>query len=80
MCRVTLTVFRIAAVDGPTAGGGAEALPGVLRYQAQSRRDRCGVRALSTSPYFARTTLGYNTVIVVAPDGASSRTRKVHLP
>jgi N-carbamoylputrescine amidase len=87
VCLQELTLSRYFAVDpgGPRAAGIApEELPGGPTYEfAAEQAARTGAHIHAS--LFERAAdggeLGYNTAIVVAPDGTlAARTRKLHIP
>lgn len=87
VCLQELTLSPYFAVDpaGPLAGGvEAEELPGGPTYRFAARTAaRAGIHVHAS--LYERATqsdqLGYNTAIVVAPDGELvARTRKLHIP
>jgi N-carbamoylputrescine amidase len=87
VCLQELTLSPYFAVDpaGPQAGGvEAEALPGGATYQFAARAARVHDVHVHASLYErapAEDGLGYNTAIIVAPDGQLlARTRKLHIP
>jgi N-carbamoylputrescine amidase len=87
ICLQELTLSRYFAVDpaGPDASGAApEDLPGgtTHRFAAELAADTgVPVHASLYERAEAEDGLGYNTAIVVAPDGSLlARTRKLHIP
>ncbi len=87
ICLQELTLSRYFAVDpaGPDASGAApEELPGgpTHRFAAELAADTgVPVHASLYERAEAEDGLGYNTAIVVAPDGGLlARTRKLHIP
>jgi N-carbamoylputrescine amidase len=91
VCLQELTLSRYFAVtpDGPAAAGAApeplEDGPTVAFARRQAARHGVHVHASlferAAAPDGADDGLGYNTAVVVAPDGTLlARTRKVHLP
>ena len=87
VCLQELTLCRYFAVDpaGPEqAGAEPEQLPGGRTFQFAERMARETGVYVHASLYEradAADGLGFNTAIVVAPDGAlAARTRKLHIP
>jgi N-carbamoylputrescine amidase len=87
VCLQELTLSRYFAVDprGPEqAGAQPEQLPGGRTFQFAERMARATGVYVHASLYEradAADGLGFNTAIVVAPDGAlAARTRKLHIP
>jgi N-carbamoylputrescine amidase len=87
VCLQELTLSRYFAVDpaGPQAVGLApEELPGGATYRFAARMAREAATHIHASLYEradADDGLGYNTAIIVAPDGELvARTRKLHIP
>jgi N-carbamoylputrescine amidase len=87
VCLQELTLSRYFAVDpaGPVAVGLApEELPGGATYRFAARMARETATHVHASLYEradAEDGLGYNTAIIVAPDGELvARTRKLHIP
>jgi N-carbamoylputrescine amidase len=87
VCLQELTLSRYFAVDpaGPEAGGvEPEELPGGATHRFAARmasETRIHVHASLYERADCGDALGYNTAIVVAPDGALvARTRKLHIP
>jgi N-carbamoylputrescine amidase len=87
VCLQELTLSRYFAVDpaGPEqAGAEPEQLPGGRTFQFAERMARETGAYVHASLYEradAPDGLGFNTAIVVAPDGAlAARTRKLHIP
>ncbi len=87
VCLQELTLSRYFAVEpgGPEAAGAApEALPGGPTYEFAARmaaETGAHVHASLYERAEGEDGLGFNTAIVVAPDGAlAARTRKLHIP
>jgi N-carbamoylputrescine amidase len=87
VCLQELTLSRYFAADpaGPTAAGvEPEELPGGPTYRFADRMARATGMHVHASLYERADGpdgLGYNTAIIVAPDGALlARTRKLHIP
>jgi len=87
VCLQELTLSRYFAVDpaGPQAGGvQPEELPGGPTYEFAARAARTSGVHVHASLYErapGEDGLGYNTAIIVAPDGQLlARTRKLHIP
>jgi N-carbamoylputrescine amidase len=87
VCLQELTLSPYFAVDpaGPQAGGvQPEALPGGATYEFAARAARANGVHVHASLYErapGEDGLGYNTAIIVAPDGQLlARTRKLHIP
>jgi N-carbamoylputrescine amidase len=87
VCLQELTLSPYFAVDpaGPQASGvQPEALPGGATYEFAARTARANEVHVHASLYErapGEDGLGYNTAIVVAPDGQLlARTRKLHIP
>ncbi len=87
VCLQELTLSRYFAVDpgGPQAAGAVpEELPGGATYSFAARMARGTGVPIHASLYEradGEDGLGYNTAIVVAPDGELlARTRKLHIP
>jgi N-carbamoylputrescine amidase len=87
VCLQELTLSRYFAVDpgGPEAAGAEpEALPGGRTHRFAARMaEECGVHVHASLYEQADDggPLGFNTAIVVAPDGELvARTRKLHIP
>ena len=89
VCLQELTLSRYFAVDpgGPNAAGAEpEDLPGgptlrVSRHGSRGRPVSTCTRRCTSAPGRHEDGLGYNTAIIVAPDGELlARTRKLHIP
>jgi N-carbamoylputrescine amidase len=87
VCLQELTLSRYFAVDpgGPQAAGvEPEELPGGATYEFAARAARANGVHVHASLYERAPSedgLGYNTAIIVAPDGQLlARTRKLHIP
>jgi N-carbamoylputrescine amidase len=87
VCLQELTLSRYFAVDpaGPGAAGAApEQLPGGATHEfaaAMARETGVHVHASLFEQAEGEDGLGYNTAILVAPDGSLvARTRKLHIP
>jgi N-carbamoylputrescine amidase len=83
--ELTLSPYFAITPDGPAAAGAApeelETGPTITFARAQAARTGAYVHASLYERADAPDGLGYNTAIVVAPDGRLvSRTRKLHIP
>jgi N-carbamoylputrescine amidase len=80
--ELTLSAYFAVTPDGPEAvGAEPEELPGGRTFEFARRLARETGAYVHASLYERAEGLGYNTAIIVAPDGhLVSRTRKLHIP